>query len=200
MYCPCLKCRSFLLIVPGSFWVSERQSVQFTFIVCLHLSPRLFSKQQEEKGRDPINQYNPSLVCSYQANNWISIYLCHGQCCDQWFEVRAVCPFCYNCRNFLPSLNKHQRSKTCLPLHTSCNYLLFLVRFGLVQTLVCVDHCLSFFRFSFGYCIAFPFSIYGFLLHHWHLQSFISSPIWSWSWLYGSWVYNYSWAYNYPSY
>jgi hypothetical protein len=48
---------------------------------------------------------------------------------------------------------------------------------SLVLCVCLVDRCLSFCTFSFGHCVVCPFSIYGFWLPIWYLQTLLS-PQW----------------------
>ena len=44
---------------------------------------------------------------------------------------------------------------------------------SLVLCVCFVDHCLSFYPFSFGHCVVCSSSIYGFWLHLWYLQTLL---------------------------
>jgi hypothetical protein len=62
-------------------------------------------------------------------------------------------------------------------------YLMTLFRYLIVLYVCLVDRCLSFCPFSFGHCVVWPSSIYGFWLTLWYLQTILIDilPVKYWS-------------------
>ena len=156
------------------------------------------AKQFGQIGRLTIklDEYNipfgcdPEMAISFHAKEYVQLLLTHSTLL--WMDAGGAF-LCYICLNlslsivspFSLSHTHHntfrlpvtrltrwvplvEQEQLTLPEHLSFNGV--RVTRSLVLCVCFVDHCLSFYPFSFGHCVVCSSSIYGFWLLLWYLQ------------------------------